>query len=297
VKRLAIVAMFLVAACGSVATAQAHSISLAYKAGESYKYALHFVLNYTIGIQGMTVPLALDMSAKEAVKVNSVDSAGVADIAITLTDVSAKTVVNGTTNTTTQASSKVEVKVGSDGHVISVNGNAMGNSGMLPGFSGTDSGFVSAILPDKPVKPGDTWSKSYDQSSLMGSTGTFHVTTDNKYVRDEKLNSVDAAVVESKINAAIDLKFDTASLGSGGGSSLFPSGGGSAGLASMAMQGTVKSDVTSWIDSTARRILKSHSTGSVEATINLNMTAGASQPGLTGPITFKGTQTLDMNPA
>jgi hypothetical protein len=131
----------------------------------------------------------------------------------------------------------------------------------------------------------------------MGSTGTFHVNTDNKYLRDEKLNSVDAAVVESKINAAIDLKFDTASLGSGGGGSLFPSGGGSAGLASMAMQGTVKSDVTSWIDSTARRILKSHSTGSIEATINLNMTAGATQPGLTGPITFKGTQNLDMNPA
>jgi len=27
------------------------------------------------------------------------------------------------------------------------------------------------------------------------------------------------------------------------------------------------------------------------------MTAGGTTPGLTGPITFKGTQTMDMNPA
>ena len=168
-KRLALVALFLVAACGSVNTVQAHTISLAYKAGDSYKYALHFVLKYTIGIQGMSVPLDLDMTAKEAVKVNSVDSAGVADITITLSDLTAKTAVNGTTNTTTQASSTVEVKVGPDGHVISVNGSAMGNSSMLPGMSGTDSGFVSAILPDKPVKPGDTWSLSLERSS-----GVFH---------------------------------------------------------------------------------------------------------------------------
>jgi hypothetical protein len=292
-KRLALVALFLVAACGSVNTVQAHTISLAYKAGDSYKYALHFVLKYTIGIQGMSVPLDLDMTAKEAVKVNSVDSAGVADITITLSDLTAKTAVNGTTNTTTQASSTVEVKVGPDGHVISVNGSAMGNSSMLPGMSGTDSGFVSAILPDKPVKPGDTWSKTYDESNMMGSTGTFHVTTDNKYLRDEKLNNLNAAVVESKIDGALDLKLDTSSLGGG----LFPSGGSGSGLESMAMKGTVKSDVTSWIDSSARRILKSHSTGSVDATMNLNITAGAAQPGLTGPITFKGTQTLDMSPA
>lgn len=295
-KRLAVVALFLVAACGSVNAVQAHTISLAYKAGDTYKYALHFVFKYTVGIQTMSIPLDLDMSGKETVKVNSVDSSGVATVTVTLTDMSVKSTVNGTTSTTTTASTTVDVKVGPDGRIISVNGSAMSGSGSLPGMSGSDSGLVSAILPDKPVKPGDTWTKSYDQSGLMGSTGSFHVASDNKYLRDENVNNVTAAVVESKINATIDLTFDMAKLGGSGGTSLFPSGG-SSGIQGMTMKGTTTSDVTSWIDSSARHIVKSHSTGSVDATLDFQMAAGQTMPGLTGPITFKGTQTLDMNPA
>lgn len=297
-KKLAVAGMFLVAACGSANTVSAHTISLAYKAGDSYKYSVHLVFNYTVGIQsvGMTVPLDIDLSAKETIKVNSVDSSGVADVTITMTDLTTKTSVNGTTTTTTTASSTLNLKIGADGRVISVNGSAMGNTS-LPGLSDTGSGFVSAILPDKPVKPGDTWSKSYDQSNPSGSTGSLHVTSDNKYLRDEKVSSVNAAVVESKVNANLDLKFDMASLGGSSGTPLFPSGPDS-GLQSLAMTGTVKSDVTSWIDSSARHVLKGRSTGSVDATLQFNMAAGATpQPGLNGPITFKGTQTVDMNPA
>lgn len=300
-KRLAAIAMsvlFGLAACGSATLASAHTISLAYKAGDSYKYSLHFVLNYKVGVQslGVAVPLDLDLSGKEAVKVNSVDSTGVADVTITLTNLSTKSTVNGTTTTTTTASTTVNVKVGPDGRIVSVNGSAMGNS-TLPGLSGTDSGFISAILPDKPVKPGDSWSKSYDESNPMGSTGTFHITSDNKYLRDETVSNVNAAVVESKINANLDLKFDMSALAGAGGTSLFPTGGAGA-MQSMSMSGTVKSDVTSWIDTGARHIVKSHSTGTLDLTLDLNMTAGATQqPGLSGPITFKGTQTLDMSPA
>ena len=297
-KRLAVIAIFLVAACGSASTVSAHTISLAYKAGDSYKYSLHFVLKYQIGIQsvGMTVPLDLNVSGKEAVKVNSVDSTGVADVTITLTDLSTKSIVNGTTTTTTTPSTTVKVTIGPDGRILSLNGNALGNS-MLPGMSGTDSAFVSAILPEGPVKPGDTWSKSYDESNPTGTTGTIHVTTDNKYVKDETVSGVNAAVVDSKINGTIDLKLDMSALAGAGGTSLFPTGG-SSGVQGMSITGTVKTDVTSWIDAGARRIVKSHSTGSVDATLNFNMAAGATpQPGLSGPITFKGTQTLDMSPA
>ena len=52
-----------------------------------------------------------------------------------------------------------------------------------------------------------------------------------------------------------------------------------------------------WIDAGAHRVVKSHSTGTLDATMTLNMAVGAANPGLTGPITFKGTQTLDMTPA
>lgn len=294
-KRLALLALFLVAACGSLGV-QAHTISLAYKSGETYKYTFHVVLKYTIGAAGMSIPLNLDMSAKETVKVKSVDASGTADLSIDLSDMSTKTTTNGVDNTTTSKTpTTIEVKVAKDGRVVSVNGSAMGSS-TLPGLSGSEGGLVSAILPDGAVKPGDTWTKNYDEANMAGSTGAVHVTTDNKYLRDEQVNSVNAAVVESNITAKLDLKFDMSSLGQGGGS-LFPSSGGAGGLQSLALSGSTKTDVTSWIDAGAHRIVKSHTSGTVDATMNFNMTAGATTPGLTGPFTFKGTQTVDMNPA
>lgn len=301
-KRLAAVAIFFVfgvAACGSAGTVSAHTISLAYKAGDSYKYSLHFALNYQIGIQslGMTVPLNVDLSGKEAVKVNSVDSSGVADVTITLTDLSTKTAVNGTTTTTTTASQTITAKIDPDGRVVSVNGSALG-SGSLPGMSGSDSTFVSAILPDKPVKPGDTWSKSYDESNILGSAGSVHATSENKYVRDERVAGVDTAVVQSKITTNLNVKLDMSALGGNGSSPLFGGGGG---VSSISMTGVVNSNVTSWIDTGARRIVKSHSSGTTDATLTFTVPspspAAAAQPGFSGPITFKGTQTLDMSPA
>jgi hypothetical protein len=63
------------------------------------------------------------------------------------------------------------------------------------------------------------------------------------------------------------------------------------------MKGTSKSDTTSWIDTSARRMVKTHSSGSVNATLTVNVPAGAAAtPGMSGPITFKGTQTLDLTP-
>ena len=286
-------AFFLVAACGSIGGPQAHTISLAYKTGESYKYTLHAVLNYTIGAEGFSIPFNLDLTGKETIAVKSVDSSGTADLTVDLTDLTVKTTTNGTTNTTTTTTATtVEMKVGSDGRIVSVNGGSF-NNGSLPGLSGTEGGLVSAILPDKAVKPGDTWTKDYDQANPTG-TGSVHVTSKNKYVRDEQVKSVNTAVVQSNLASNIDLTLDMSALGGQGGTSLFPSTGA---LKSLSMKGTTTSDVTSWIDSSAHRLVKTHSTGTVDATMTLNMAAGGTTPGLTGPITFKGTQTMDMNPA
>ncbi|TMC84389.1 MAG: hypothetical protein E6J06_06825 [Chloroflexi bacterium] len=295
-RRLAVLAFFLVAGCGSFGAVQAHNLSLAYKAGETYKYNFHAAFKYTVGAEGMSIPLDMDITAKETLTVKSVDSTGTADVSVAVSDTSMKMTVNGTTNTTTTTTTtNVDMKVASDGRIVSINGSTFGNSS-LPGMTGSEGGLVSAILPDKPVKPGDTWSKSYDQANPLGS-GSSKVTTANKYLRDEKVGSVDAAVVESKINTSFNLTIDLSSLAGSPGTPLIPPTGAAAGLQGMTMTGTSVSDVTSWIDAGARRVIKSHSTGTLDATMTLNMAAGAASPGLTGPITFKGTQTVDMTPA
>jgi hypothetical protein len=295
VKRLALLALFLVSACGSIGAAQAHSISLAYKAGNTYKYSLHMGLKYTVGAQGTSIPVDLDLSAKEAVTVKSVDSSGTADLSVDVSGVSMKMSVNGTTNTTTTTTtSTVEMKIASDGHIVSINGSAFGSSS-LPGASGSQGGLVSAILPDGPVKPGDTWTKTFEEPNPFG-VGSVQVTSKNKYLRDEKVGSAGTAVVESKITANLNMTIDGSSMG-GSGTSLLPSTGGAGGVQGISIVGTSTSDVTSWIDTSARRVAKTHSTGSVDGTVTVNMSAGVTTPGLSGPITFKGTQTLDLTPA
>ena len=295
-KRLGMFAIVLVvAACGSVG-AQAHTISLAYKAGDTYKYGLHIVVKYTLATSGVSMPLSLDLSAKETLSVKSVDSGGTADIGLTVSDLTLKTSANGTSNSTsTTTSTTVDMKVAPDGQVVSINGNALGNS-TFPGLTGTQGGLVTAILPDKAVKPGDTWSKSFDEPNPLGS-GTIHATSDNKYLRDEKVGNANTAVVESKVNTNLALTIDLAAMLGQSGGTVLPTGGGAGGVQSLALKGTSVSDITSWIDTGARQVVKTHSTGTVDATLTLNMAAGSTTPGLAGPITFKGTQAMDLTPA
>jgi len=295
VKRAALLAFFLVTACGTFG-AQAQSISLAYKTGDTFKYGFHVVMKYTIGASGMSIPLNMDLGAKETVTVKSVDSSGTADLSVDINNVSIKMSMNGTTNTTTtNTGGTIDMKVAKDGRVLSVNGNAFGSSTALPGMTGTQGGVVSAILPDHPVKPGDTWTKSYDVPNPLGASA-IHATSNNTYLRDETVAGVKAALVESKVNTNLDMTIDLSSMLGAAGTPT-PTGG-APGAETLSMKGTNTSDTTTWIDTSARRIVKTHSSGSVNATLTVNLPAGsATTPGLSGPITFKGTQTLDLTPA
>lgn len=293
-KRLALLAFFVVAACGSIG-AQAQTISLAYKAGDVSKYSFHVVLKYTVAASGMSIPLNMDMSAKETATVKSVDSDGSADLSVVISDMSMKMTMNGTTNTTTTNTPQtIDMKIAKDGRVISVNGNAFGNNA-LPGVSGTQGGVISAILPDHPVKPGDTWTKNYEVPNPMG-TGSIHATSDNTYLRDDTVNGAKAAVVESKTSTNLTMNLDLGSMlgGSGTASPSASTAGGS-----LTMTGTSKADTTSWVDVSGHRIVKTHSTGTVDATITVSATPSpaATIPSFSGPITLKGTQTLDLTPA
>ncbi|HEV2413925.1 MAG TPA: hypothetical protein VGX27_03895 [Candidatus Dormibacteraeota bacterium] len=290
-KRLGLLAIVIVAACGSFG-AQAHTVSLAYKAGDTYKYGLHIVMKYTITAAGLSIPFNLDMSAKESIAVKSVDASGTADLGVAVSNMSLKTSINGTTNTTTTTTAQsLDMKVAKDGRIVSINGTAFDNTS-FGGVSGVQGGLISAILPDKAVKPGDTWSKTFDQPNPFG-VGSSQVTSNNTYLRDEN----NAAVIESKINGTLNMSIDPSALAGQSGTPVVPSTGAAGGVQSISIAGTSTSDVTSWIDLSAKRLVKTRSTGSVNATLTVNMAAGSTTPGLTGPVTFKGTQTLDLTPA
>ena len=287
----AAIAFIALTACGSFGL-RTHPISLAFKSGDTYSYKLHVALDYKVAAQGMTVPFKLELSAKDTVKVSSVDAGGTADVTLNLTDITIKSTLNGTDDSHVAKSETVELKISADGHILNVNGNDI-TGASLPDFTGTGSGLISALLPSGDVKVGDTWSKSYDTKPPKG-TGSIHVKTDSKYVRDENAGGVDAAVVESKITSTVDITVDSSSL-------RLPasSGGGAASPAmrtGVSLKGTLTSTVTSWIDTAGHRIVKTHSTGSTKATLDLGTASPNASTLFNGPLAIEGTQSVEIDP-
>jgi hypothetical protein len=295
---IAVLAVFA-GACGTVNVAP-QTISLAFKAGQTYKYKFHSTTKQAITMSAMSIATSLETSADESVKVSSVDSSGTADLTLTLSNLTLKTVTGDVTNTTTIAHGDTyDLKIGSNGLPVSTNGSTISTSNPFLAFSALGgSVFISAILPDHPVKQGDTWTKSYDQTNPGPTTGTIHIIGNSKYLRDETLNGIKAAVVETKSTGAIDLSLDMSKLGTGSGAQQFPGGA----LSSMTIKGTLTTDVTSWIDPGGHRVMKSHSTSTDEGALDIVMSPSASasaptMPGLTGPISVKGSTTTDLTPA
>ncbi len=298
-RRLVAIALVTMA-CGAV-TAQAHALSLAFAKGDQYHYTLHLMSKETIDAGLMTMPVETDLTAKETWTVQSVDSSGVADVTLALTNINVRMSSNAGGSSTSTAITNIpipvqELKIAADGRVLSADGISLSNIANYELFGG--GYLLSAVLPDSAVKPGDTWSNSFDQANPSG-TGSVHITTKSKYVRDETLKGVTAAVVETTAIDSFDLIAGagvppvTASPLPAGQSPFLFSG-------PVTIKGTVTSDVTTWVDSGSHRILRSRMNSSNEMTISFTLSAGPAaspQPQvLTGPVTLTGTQSLDLEP-
>jgi hypothetical protein len=292
VKRLALVAFFAVA-CGASAV-QAQTLSLAYKGGATYKYSLHSTADEAMNAGTMAIPVKFELTGAETVTVKSVDSAGNADLSISLTNLTMKSTTGTVTNTTTGVPSPVlDMKVGPDGRIVSVNGTSVGGNPFASLSPSGGGGFISAVLPDNAVKPGDTWSKSYDQTNTMGA-GSIHVSTNSKYLRNESLQGINSAVVQTTSTATYDLTIDLSKLAGGAGAQtpVLPSGM----LQGLTVKGTSTSDVTSWIDPNGHRVLKTHMTGTTDATLNI-AASGNAMTGMPGSFSIQGKETTDISPA
>ena len=323
VRRLTLAAVvaaaLVIAACGSVA-AQPQTLTLAYSKGDHYRYSFHLTSNNKLDMGAMAkasanISIGVDMTGNETATVKSVDSSGVADMGLVLSNLKVKwSYSDGKTSTTTtttgQSMPEVDLKLGPDGRVVSINGTDVSGSFMF----GVGANLVYAVLPDSAVKPGDTWSKNYDQANPYG-TGAVHVTAKSKYLRNETLKGVNAAVVQTTSTRTYDLTFDFSKMPMPGppgaigppatNGTNYPAtspkpGGATPGapMGGMTLKGTITSDVTSWIDPSGHRVLKTLMTGTDDISITSTpgpVAAGQAQ----GSQTFssKGTQNLDLEPA
>ena len=286
-RRLTAVAVLLVA-CG-ILPVHAQAISLAFKQGEQFKYALHFTGTFSAHIGAVLQDVKIDAKARETVATTAVESDSTADMTLTLSDLTITTTGKAadgstTTSTTTQTNAipPQQLKVALDGRILSINGQNISSESPFGVLTG--SYLVYAVLPDSAVKPGDKWSKSYDQAQPGGSSSV-HVTSNSTYLRDESFHGVNAAVIETKSAADFTMnlippKSPLPNTPNGTRPGPTPGGLGS-------VQGSETSDTTSWVDAAAHRVLKS----SMKATLRATIAEFENQ------VTVTGTQTVDLEPA
>jgi len=287
VRRLIAVAVLLVG-CG-ILPAHAQTISLAFKQGEQFKYTLHFTGTFSAQVGNVSQDVKIDAKARETVSITTVESDGTADMTLTLSvltiTITGKSADGSTTTSTTSQTSAIppqQLKVAPDGRILSINGESISSASPFGVLAG--SYLVYAVLPDTAVKPGDKWSKSYDQAQLGGSSSV-HVMTNSTYLRDESFHGVNAAVIETKSAADFTMNLfppQSSPPSTPNGARAGPTPGGFG-----AMQGSVESDTTSWLDPGARRVLKS----SMKAMLKANITEFENQ------VTVTGTQSVDLEPA
>ncbi len=301
---IAVVALVTLA-CGA-ASVQAQTLALAYASGDTYRYHLHVTSDGTIAFGYAPQAFKLDMTASETVSVHSIDAQGIADVSVSVTNVTSKISINGsqgssssTTNLPKVPVPAIELKIAKDGRVLSINGSSLSGNFMLG--LGAGGNLVSAVLPDKPVKLGETWSKDYDQANPAG-TGSVHVTTISKYVRNETIKSINAAVVETTSAARFDLTMDMSGLMPKPVIGASPPAGMTSpplpnDLQGVTLKGTVTSVTTSWIDLRGHRMIKTLMNAKSDLTMSFVMAAGSSVPIGMGSFESKATQTVDLEPA
>jgi hypothetical protein len=303
VRRLTIgIALVFVAvlalACGP-RVAHAQLLTLAYAKGDHFTYKLHMTSDNTF-TGFMPGSFKFDVTATETVNVQSVDSAGVADLKVSLTKVTMKFTMSSSqstsTTTTTTTYPDIEMKIGPDGHLVSVGGQTMGGT-FMSGLSGGPS-LISAVLPSTSVKPGDTWSKDYDEPVPSGG-GTIHITTKSKYVRDESVKGVNAAVVNTTSTETLNLTLDSSAFGPvGTGGQMSPGAPTSPNAPqSISVKVTITSDTTSWIDPAGHRMLKTHGTSKYDGSVTINMLQDPSAHAFVTSLGIKGSQQLTLDPA
>jgi hypothetical protein len=236
------------------------ALALEFHPGANFRYSLHTTMSGGLESSDPRVPSSpLDMNLVTTFSwhVVSVDAEGVAAIDYTVESVAGT--VNGGPVPSAQQSPSTQIKIASDGRVLTAGELSFSTAGSRgTGFPGMDQ--LAPLLPSKPVKPGDTWTREVSQPFPLGS-GTIQFTSRNEFLRYATVYGEQAAVIRSNIEMPMDfeLEFDKLfALNKSSLSSLFPAG------VKILYKGHGSFVVTSSVGIGSKQLLQSESTGSFD---------------------------------
>ena len=168
------------------------------------------------------------------------------------------------------------MRIAQDGSIVSGGGFGAIAGGSPPRPPATCRGPTSSgrCFPATTCIPGDTWSKTYD-SDLPYGMGHVHYKTHSTYVRNEDVDGVSAAVIQTKMSVPLNMKMDLQQLlQQSGAASGLPAGSHPV----VTYRGHVGGTTTGWFDPNSRQLLKTSAEASFDFTMVFHGMPGGSVP-------------------
>jgi hypothetical protein len=283
----AAVAVFVFRSAGGEAVALSYSL----EEGSIKTFRMTMTMDGTMGAMGQEIPLDVTMKATATQEVLSVDDQGVATVEIRIEDLEMDAAMLGGVGDIPQPE-PMRIKIHPDGRVETESGTLLGGGG--PGAMAPGGNQLSAILPDEPVGPGDTWTEEIEVPAPFGDGESLSYETHNEFLQYEDVQGVEAAVIRTSAEIPLDqtIAFSALSGLLGGGVALPPE----LGDLSMTMSGTATSDVTSWFDAAAGEQLKLEMVNDMDVTVSFDGAPGEMEALFGDGMSMDVTMTMELEP-
>lgn len=290
-KILISLALVLALAAGAFAflslrrsSGQATALAMSFPKGQTFTYALSMNMDGTIHAGTQSGPLKGTVAETLSWKVQSVDAQGIATVELSASNISGNFNGQPVSGTSQYTSS---IQVARDGRILVGGDLASTTGGSGFDFPGTDQ--FTPVLPDHLVKPGDTWTKSFDQTLPFGG-GHLGYTSHNTFVRYENVSGVKAAVIRSTMTVPLDLTIDLRKLlDTYGQGAPIPKGS----HPSIQYGGSVSLDQTAWFDPTGGSLVKTLLVAQFDMQMQFKGFPSSQLPG-GGQVSFAGSMTLTL---
>jgi hypothetical protein len=266
------------------------ALALSLTNGQSYQYKVSIRMSGSISDGSRSSPVDLRMQGTMAWKVTSVDADGTATVDATLSDLSLSSSTGGVSAAPDQS---MQFRVTKDGRMLTGGTLTPGGGSSAAGLNVPGSNQFFPVLPDHPVKEGETWDRSFSVPIPFGE-GTLSYTTHNKLVRYESYQGARDAVISTSLsvplNMTVDLRKLLQSLGENPKSAGLPA----ASKPSIAYTGKVDMTLLSWIQPTSGGLDQTRMSGHFKMSMAFSgFPASEVPPG--AQIAFDGDMTLDLS--